>query len=113
MSSVMSGLRETALCELLMPLWQIECVAREDDLEFDLVMQLRLCEQPFDVIVDEPAGEIVRHVARNEGVEAHAHVDVGQPVEAHQQREAAQILVAVVVALICPDGIRDEFTVQR
>ena len=99
--------------ELLEPLRQVEGVARENDLELHLVVQLRLREQPVDVIVDQPRGEIARHVARNERVEAHAHVDVGQPVKTHQQRETAQILIAVVVALIGPDGIGDELAVER
>jgi len=105
--------RETALLERTQALRQIERIAGEDDLKLDLVVQLRPRQERIDVVIDEAPGKICRQIARHERVEADAHVDVRQPVEADQQGKAAQVLVTVVVALIRPDGIGHELAVQR
>ena len=92
---------------------KIERIAGEDDLEFDFVVQVRLCEQPIDVVIHQAPGEIVGDIARHERVEADADVDVGQAMKTHQQRKTAKILIAVVVALIGPDRVGDQLPVQR
>ena len=38
---------------------QIESVAGEEDLKFDLVMEMRLGEKAIDVVIHETPGEIV------------------------------------------------------
>ena len=65
------------LGELAYPLRQIEGVTGEDDLKFDFVMEMRLGEQAINVVVHEPPCQIVGYAAGYEGVEAHAHIDVG------------------------------------
>ena len=95
------------------PLRQIEGVAGEDDLKFDLVVEMRLGEEAIDVVIHETPGEIVGYIARYEGIEADTHVDVGQSVKADQQRKTAKILVAVIVPLIGPDRVGDEFAIER
>ena len=112
-SSARSSARKSVLGEPAHPLRQIEGVAGEDDLKFDLVMEMRLGEQAIDVVIHQTPGEIVGYVARYEGVEADAHVDVGQSVKADQQRKTAQILVPVIVPLIGPDRVGDEFAIER
>ena len=95
------------------PLRQIEGVAGEDDLKFDLVMKMRLREKAIDVVIHQTPGEIVGYVAWYEGVEADTHIDVGQSVKADQQRKTAKILVPVIVPLIGPDRVGDEFAIER
>src|SRR6204780_3646175 len=101
------------LSEAAHSLRQIKGVAGEDDLKFDFVMEMRLREEAIDVVVYETPGEIVGYVARYEGIEADTHVDIGQSVKADQQRKTAQILVSVIVPLIGPDRVGDEFAIER
>ena len=95
------------------PLGQIQGVAGEDDLKFDLVMKMRLREEAINVVIHETPCEIVGYVARYEGIEADTHIDVGQSVKADQQRKTAKILVPVIIPLIGPDRVRDEFAIER
>ena len=74
---------------------------------------MRLGEEAIDVVIHETPGEIVGYVARYEGIEADTHVDVGQSVKADQQRKTAKILVPVIVPLIGPDRVGDEFAIER
>src|ERR1700685_4049169 len=104
---------KAVLGEPVHPLRQIEGVAGEDDLKCDLVRERRFREEAIDVVIRETPGEIVGYVAWYEGVEADTHVDVGQSVKAHQQRKTAKILVSVIVPLIRPDRVGDEFAVNR
>ena len=39
---------------------QIECIAGEDDVEFDLVVEIRFCRQSVDVVIHQPLGEFTR-----------------------------------------------------
>ena len=76
-------------------------------------MKMRLGEEAIDVVIHQTPGEIVGYVARYEGVEADTHIDVGQSVKADQQRKTAKILVPVIVPLIGPDRVGDEFAIER
>ena len=95
------------------PLRQIKGIAGEEDLEFDLVVKMRLAEEAIDVVIHQTSSEIIGYVARYEGIEADTHVNVRQSVKAHQQWKTAKILVAVIVALIGPDRVGDEFAIER
>src|SRR6202789_376711 len=105
--------RKSVLGEPANPLRQIEGVARKDNLKFNFVVKMGLGEETVDVVVHQPAGKIVRHAARHEGIEADSHVDIGQAVKVHQQRKTAKILIPVVVALIGPDRVGYELAIQR
>ncbi len=76
-------------------------------------MQRGRGDQAFHVIVDQAVGQAAFDVLGHEGVERQAHVDIRLAGKIDQQREAAQIAVAVVIALVGPDGIGHQFAVQR
>src|SRR6204780_2301794 len=101
------------LSEAAHALRQIEGIAGEDDLKFDLVMEMRLRKETIDVVIDKPPGETVGHVAWYEGVEADTDVDVGQSVKADEQRKTAKILIPVIVPLIGPDRVGDKLAIER
>ena len=94
-------------------LGEVKRMAGEDDLEFDLVVQIGLRHQAVDVVVDEAIRQRAVNVAWNKRVEADTDIDIRQAVETYHQRKTSEVLVTVVVALISPNRVGDELLVKR
>jgi hypothetical protein len=76
-------------------------------------MEMRVAEESINVVIHESTREIVGHFSWYEGIKIDPHVDVRLSVKADQERKTAKILVPVIVPLISPDRVGDEFAIER